>query len=396
MSAGSWGAILLIFLFGALAPATIGQLVPTISELAKELGISRAQAGLIVSSPSAIPALFGLLGGWLVDKWAEKPVLFWSAVALLIGNGVALFAHDVPTMLIARLIEGVAYLGLTVAGASLMMRTTSGARRTSAMALWGTFVPVGFGVAIFLVALFHLSGWQVGFIGLAVLAAVAMAATPLLPTPAAAASAPGRTTGLLDVVRKGTAFRLGAAFGANALLQTGLATALPQYLAATFGMSHGTGGMVTSAQMATNTVATLAVGYLLNRGFSARAIASAGTVIGFITGVLMFLPGAPLAVSIGAALIFTIGTGLITGLASTLLPHAAPNPQTMGATSGLVFQLVLIGVLLGPPIVFSVLDPQSFLILVAVILVTSILSLVLLPIWTQRTAAVGLAPSGGH
>lgn len=393
MKAGSWAAILLIFFYGALAPATIGQLVPTIADLARELGISRAQAGWIVSSPAAVPALLGLLGGWLVDKLSERPVLIGSAIALLSGNLIVLISDDVPILLAARFIEGAAYLGLTVAGASLMVRTTSGARQTSAMALWGTFVPVGFGLSIFLVAIFHQSGWRIGFVGLGVLAVLAVAATPLLPAPPASARAPGRATGLMDVVRKATAFRLGASFAANALLQTGLATAFPQYLAATFGLSHGTGGMVTTGQMATNTLATLAVGYMLNRGVTSKTIATAGTLIGLTMGLLMFLPGASLALSITAAMIFTVGTGLITGLASALLPRAAPSPQTMGATSGLVFQLVLIGVLVGPPLVFGALDPDTFTALAGLIFVTSVLTLVLMPIWKSQDTIAGFAPS---
>jgi MFS family permease len=396
MKAGTWGAILLVFFFGALAPATIGQIVPTIADFAKEMGLTRPQAGLIVSLPSAVPAVLGLLGGWMVDRWNEKAVLLWSSVALLIGNLIAVFATDVPLMCLARLIEGVSYLGLTVAGASLMIRTTSGPRQTSAMALWGTFVPIGFGGAIFLVAIFHSQGWHIGFMGLAVLAVLAILAVPLLPTPAPSARPPGRTRGLVDVLRKGAAFRLGGAFGANALLQTGIATAIPQYLAAELHVSHGVGGMVTSGQMATNAIAALSVGYLLNRGVSARVIAIAGAVIGFIAAVLIFVPGFSFWAITSAALIFTIGTGLITGLASALIPRAAPNPQSMGATSGLVFQLVLIGVLLGPPIIFSVLGSDAFLNLTLVIIVTSVLSLVLLPVWSGKETLARGAAAGGH
>jgi hypothetical protein len=55
--------------------------------------------------------------------------------------------------------------------------------------------------------------------------------------------------------------------------------------------------------------------------------------------------------SIAASWVFTFGCGLLVGMWA-LVPRCAPSPASMGATSGLITQLTLIGVLLGAPLAF--------------------------------------------
>jgi MFS family permease len=195
----------------------------------------------------------------------------------------------------------------------------------------------------------------------------------------------------MDVLRTGSVFRLGAGFGINALLQTGIVTAIPQYFAATFHVSHSFGGMVTAGQMVTNACAAGSVGYFLSRGATVRSLAIAGTLAAIAAAMLIFLPFVSIVTAVGAALIFTIGTGVVTGIASALIPSAAPSPETIGSTSGLVFQLVLIGVLAGPPIVFGVLGTRGFSVLAVVITAAAAGSLALLPIWDSRQRKTQLA-----
>lgn len=50
--------------------------------------------------------------------------------------------------------------------------------------------------------------------------------------------------------------------------------------------------------------------------------------------------------------VFFFGAGIIVGLWA-LLPRVSPSPQSVGATSGMVTQLTLWGVLFGPPAAFA-------------------------------------------
>ena len=62
------------------------------------------------------------------------------------------------------------------------------------------------------------------------------------------------------------------------------------------------------------------------------------------------LPGFSTAAAVSCAFFF--GAGVIVGLWA-LLPIVAPSRQSLGATSGLVTQLTLWGVLFGPPAAFA-------------------------------------------
>jgi hypothetical protein len=57
--------------------------------------------------------------------------------------------------------------------------------------------------------------------------------------------------------------------------------------------------------------------------------------------------------AIAVACVFFFASGLIAGLWA-LLPLVAPRRETLGATSGIVTQVTLFGVLFGPPAAFAV------------------------------------------
>jgi hypothetical protein len=52
------------------------------------------------------------------------------SVFALAGNLVVFGSHDISTMFFGRLLQGVGYLSLTVGTVTLIMRTTTGARRS--------------------------------------------------------------------------------------------------------------------------------------------------------------------------------------------------------------------------------------------------------------------------
>jgi len=349
----SWGAILLIYAIGVLGATSISQVVPIVGDLGQAFHLSRPQGGWVISTPSAVVAVGALLFGWLVDKFGDKPMLLFGCAVLVLGDLGVTVAGSVEMLYAMRVLEGIGYVAIAVAAVTMLTRTTQGARRTSALTLWSSFVPMSFALPLILAAQLAGTGqWRWAFTGHGIaLAALGIAAWALLPTPAPVRTAM-RTAGLATVVRSPSPYLLGLAFACGAFMQTGVVSTLPHMLSGRFGVSIGLASSIGTLGMIFNTIGALAVGPLLNRGTGALTVSVLGVLLALIGGIALYVPGPAFALAATASSVFFLGTGIIVGLWA-LLPRVAPKPSCVGATSGLVTQIVLWGVLFGPPAAFA-------------------------------------------
>jgi hypothetical protein len=110
-------------------------------------------------------------------------------------------------------------------------------------------------------------------------------------------------------------------------------------------------------------------------------VLSAVAALGIFVGQIGVMP------SIVASWLFTFGSGLLVGMWA-LLPRVAPSSRSIGATSGLVTQVTLIGVLFGPPAVFMA--QASGVEGMAIFLLCSLaVCLVGIPVWTRAATRGG-------
>jgi predicted MFS family arabinose efflux permease len=372
----SFALILLIYAIGVLGATSISQAVPIVGDLAKAFHLSRPQAGWVISTPSAVVAVGALLFGWFVDRFGDKTMLLLGCAVLALGDlGVAL-AGDVRLLFAMRIVEGIGYVAIAVAAVTLLTRTTEGKRRTSALTLWSSFVPMSFALPLILAAQLAGSGaWRWAFLGhgivLLLLAAVAVAS---LPRPSASRTSV-RTAGLATVLRSPPPYLLGLAFACGAFMQTGVISTLPHLLTGRFGVSIGLASMIGTLGMVFNIVGCLWVGPLLNRGVAAFSVAALGVALALVGGVALYVPGMAFMFAAGASCVFFLGTGIIVGLWA-LLPRVAPSPACIGATSGLVTQIVLWGVLFGPPAAFAAAGSQDWIRQSANVAIAAVLCLI--------------------
>ncbi|WP_321945174.1 MFS transporter [Paraburkholderia sp. J10-1] len=387
LTPGGWPCIILLYLYGTVATSLVTQSVPVIGDIAHQFGLSHAAAGWVISIPSLITAVLALFGGWLVDRIGDKRVIVGGSLFALAGNLGVVVAHDLNMLFASRLLEGVGYLSLTVGAVTLIMRTTSGARRGIALGLWTSHTAVGIGLTLSVVAPLAQRGemWRWAFGGHAILMAALALAGFLLPGKTQHMAA-RRLADIWTVVKSPRPYRVALASGASAFIQTGIMAALTVYLAKTFGVAIRTAAGVGTVAEVFVCIGCLSVGHLLKGGTSARLIASAGGVVALAGGVALYLPLTGLSGAVAAVCVFSVGIGLLNGLIWTMVPAAAPSLATMGATSGLVAQATYLGVLLGPPAIFASFYESGWTVRIGLVVLATLLQLAPLPIWGRSAS----------
>ncbi len=348
---GGWPSIFLIYVIGVLGATTISQVIPVIGELER---IFRAgpQIGWIISLPSALVAIGALFIGWVVDRIGDKPVLLAGSAIIIAGDIGAALASSFPMLLAMRTVEGLGYVCIAVAAITMMIRITQGPRRNLALTLWSSFIPMSFALPFLAAAPLSQPGrWQWAFIGHAIALAVLLVLALRLPGRGGEA-APSRTAGLTAVLRSPGPYVLGIGFACAAFVQTGVVSTLPHLLSSHYGVSIPVASSIGTAGMLLNIIGCLSVGPMLNRGVRPLTVVVGGVLCTIAAGVSLGLPLPGFGAAAALSCVFFFGAGVIVGLWA-LLPLVAPNRQSLGATSGLVTQLTLWGVLFGPPTAFA-------------------------------------------
>lgn len=393
--ATGWPAILLIYGLSLLAAMVVSEGAPALGGIAAEFHPSSPSAiGWVMSIPALVTALGGLLVGWLVDRTGDRQLLLLGGVVVIVGDIGAILAPCFSPLLAWRVVGGVGYVLMAVSSVAMMTRVVSGERRVAALALWSTVIPASFIGALVLGALLAASGWRWIFGIHAILTAGFLAVgAAWLPPRRPDEKTVSRVSGLAQVIRSPAPYGLGLSFAAAAFLQSGMIAVLAKLLAMRIGASEVESHSFGILAMLCNMGGAFAVGPLLNRHVPAWLIGAIGAAVAAISAIAL----GSLVTSIGSAIFIDcalmVGCGLLAGMWA-LLPQVAPSVQTLGATSGIVTQITLAGVLFGPPAAFAALGfgPIGFVVLAAIMLLGTAAAI---PVWLRasrnRTASAAIA-----
>lgn len=381
---GRWSEIILIYALSVASAMVVSEGVPALGGIAAELHPrSPAAIGLIMSVPALVVAIGGLLTGWLVDQAGDRRVLLAGGIVLLAGDIGVILSSTIGTLLAWRVVGGVGYLCMAVAGVAMLIRISHGRARVAALALWSTVIPASFIAAFLAGALLDGFGWRWIFgTHASVSAALLVAGALMLSARQEGEIVVSRTAGITSVLRSPWPYALGISFASAAFLQTGMIAVLAKLLAMRIGATEAEVHAFGILAMLFNLAGAFSVGMLLNRGVPAWIIGVTGAALSAMATLLLRLVVADLATAIVVDCLLLFGCGLLAGMWA-LLPRAAPSPQSFGATSGLVTQITLIGVLFGPPAAFFALGagPVGFVVIVAVTLLGTAAAV---PVWLKK------------
>ncbi|MER6143970.1 MFS transporter [Streptomyces sparsogenes] len=379
-----WWQFALIYLAGVMAATSIGRITPVSIALEDELGLSLGQVGLIASSVTAVAAVLGLAASVALRPLDPRRTLIGGLVVMGLAGLLVSRAGGFPLLLGGRLVESVGYVVVVIAAPVLVMGLGDGGRRTTALAIWGTFMPVGLALGAFGGGLLSAAfGWRAS-LAIAAAATLAMAGAALrLPGAGARQDGPDtegpdaegpdangpdtegsdadgrggdpvRGEGPRDrrarVRRLARPFALGAGFATISATIVSFVALYPTYLHDEFDVPTAAAGTLTGSVSFAGVAGGFAASVLLRRGAPMKYLFTAALLMP-VGAFAAFGSAGGLGVSMTSAVLIAVTNELVVATVFAALPLVVRTSADVGVANGVVAQLGSVGSLAGPPLV---------------------------------------------
>jgi len=347
-----WPAVLLIFGAGVAGSFQLGKASLALAQVKAELGLSLATVSWLVSAFAVVGAVAGVPVGLFADRLGARRMAVDGLVLMGVGSLLGALAPDAASLLAMRVVEGLGFVGVVVAGPALIDAAAPTAIRQRAMALWATFMPFGMTLILLASPLLDLIAWR-GFwllnTALLFLYAAILALSPLPPTPRPERFRP-ILRDMLDTAVSPGPWTLAGLFGSMSAAYFAMFGLLPMYFSERFGLTNEMAGLVAAAAIAASGFGNLACGQLLARGFGPMRLLFAGFSGIAVCGVGIFGPFSPLPLAFALCILFSFASGLIPVVIFDSAPRLSPRPDLLGVTIGFGMQGSNLGLLAGPPL----------------------------------------------
>ncbi|MDN3258822.1 MFS transporter [Streptomyces sp. CSDS2] len=366
-SSAYWARFALLYGCGILAATGLGKIAPIAVDLRAALTLSLDQVSLVTSSITAVAAVLGLPVGYLVARTAPRRALPAGCVVMAAAGLLEARAGHFWPLLGARLVEGIGYVAVVVAVPALIIAMGGGPRRMTALAVWGTYFPVGLALGLFLGGVLSaFLGWRTWLVAQACALLVAGAAAVLARggrTASAGEPAPAATAPSLDrraVRRLSRPFLLSLGFATASGTIVAVVSLLPTYLHEVLHVPTSVAGTLTGAVSLTGTVGGFLSGWLLRRGVPVRRLFTGALLMPLGTAVAFLHWGGTGLAAAGAVLV-ALANELVVAAAFAMIPAVVADSADIDLANGLLAQVGSLGSLLGPPLVsFAVLAADGW------------------------------------
>jgi predicted MFS family arabinose efflux permease len=346
-------AIVLLFVLGILAAATMGKLVPLAADAQREFAVGPGAFGWLISAPAFAAVVGAPMASWLVRRLGDVNALGITLIVAIVSNLAGAGAPTYLVLLLARALEGSGYFGVSITTMALLARLAPHARRERLLGLWITMMPVGFAVALIMAAPLAGSGnWRLVFpvhAGMLLLALLVSRTLPADPNAGRAAPEKFRHAG---TPADGVVRRLGGSFAAcTALLAVNVV--FPSMCAEFYHESAARSALIGSIGGPASAAGGGLLSLLLARWPVSRRWLSWLLVPLIAACVATFCRPSALLVATAGFTVLMFLAGAINSLQVAAIPSLASDPRDIGAATGTVQQFGNVGTVLGPPMVFT-------------------------------------------
>lgn len=386
-----WRGVGVAFLAGVAAATALSKASPAAIDLRSALHLTLAQIGWVMSAGTIATFALGVASGQLSHWRGSRRLLRDGLLVLVVAGSLSALAPATAWLLAGRGLEGVGVVLITVAAPTLIASLTRRQDIGLAMGVWALWMPVG---SMLMLALAPLLLGTFGWRGLwAVSALAALAVLAMLPGLPRDIGLPSGGRLDLSVLRSSGPWWLALAFFCFSSQFFSVFTFLPTHLMHTLGLDTATATLASALVPAAIIPGNLLGGVLVHRGWRPST--------------LLLLPALPLLVVLPAMMLFAhslawtylllVSYGFLLGIIPTGIftqaPLLAPLPPATGPILGLALSGQGLGILVGPPLVGTLLERTGSWLWPVLSLGTALLGLVICALMLRRA---GTLPASTH
>ncbi|KAG1438523.1 hypothetical protein G6F57_019808 [Rhizopus arrhizus] len=140
-----WAGVLAIVGACVVASLQVGKVIIAAPLLRQDMGLDLASIGPLTAVFSILGVVGGIAAGGVIAPVGARRMLLLGLVATALGTAAGAMAPGYGILLASRVIEGLGFLMITVAGPAALQRMVSGSNRDFAFALWSVLVVRGRG-----------------------------------------------------------------------------------------------------------------------------------------------------------------------------------------------------------------------------------------------------------
>lgn len=349
--ADGMAAVLLAF----VALQTVGVTVVAVCApiLQQRFDFSAAQIGLLTSAFALAVGITAIPMGLGTARWGGQ-VLFAAAALFLLGSLVFAAADSYVWFLVGRFVQGLGAGAGVPVGTALVTRFVAPRARHRAFGLFGAGTGLGTTVSLLILpSIVVAGGYRWVFLAAALYSsvlAVSVLAVHVLRTRPQSAEPPasaGALVGAFARAARSPGVWLCALLNLTVVgVVVGGLTWTPQFLHEEFGVSLAVAAFLTAGIGVSQAVGN-PLGAMATRTWGIPALLTVG--IGLLTVVTALVPLAPGVVwSYGAILVVVLLAGMMLPPGLAMVGDVAQGHEAVGAATGLVGMLNLIGSMLAP------------------------------------------------
>ncbi|MGH1360330.1 MAG: CynX/NimT family MFS transporter [Burkholderiaceae bacterium] len=355
----------IILIIGMVAAFGAGKLPPALLMIADQHQMSLFQASFLISLFQLAGAVGGVFAGTLADRYGHRNIMQLGLTMTLLGIVAGVLAGSANALLVSRSIESFGFILAALPGPALLRQVISSERLKIWLGAWGTYMPVGFAVALLTAPLImqfpgrglEEGAWRMiwvvhGVLVLACWVALVMWVPAGRSQNAESLSAPASAFAplLVRTLSSSGPWLLAASFGVYAGQYLSIVSFLPTIYQQA-GLTLTVAGSMTALVAGINLVGNLAAGRLIQGGLNPGAALIIATLSLLIGSWLVFASPLPFTARYMVVVLMSACCGLIPGSLFVLVPRYAPSSQTVSSTVGLMQQGSAIGQVVLPPLV---------------------------------------------
>lgn len=352
-----WLAVGVVIASGIVAALQVGKAAIAMPLVQAEFGLDLATLGWLASIFAVLGMVGGIPAGTLAVGLGARRILLLGLLAVALGAFLGAAAPRFAMLLASRVVEGLGFLLVIIAGPSILQRIAAPAQRDIAMALWSCFMPTG--IALAMLAGLWLIDWRMIWQVTGALAVIAIALTLLVVPKTGGGTSPSLAALAGDagaVLSTRGPLLMALTFALYALMFFALFSFLPVLLMQRMQVSLATAGLLSALATTGNIAGNLIAGLLLSRGIGRVKLIIAASIAMGLCGIGIFLGLLPDTVTFLLCVLFAGAGGLIPATLLASAPLAAPSAKLMPVVVGLMMQGSNLGQVVGPVAVGSVIE----------------------------------------